>query len=262
MLSRRSATKLCKCLEISALFRDGEVQGATRRPCPWPKHSAASRSSKATAPSTRRKGDLRAAAGCDREIGIALAEAGKLEAALDPPRSARARRWQRASARATSRSATTASASCSRASAASTRRCSASKSARGAYAAQHRYLAVADCEEHIGYALLALDRPGAAVSHLSHARELHDEAGRTRSRRRLRGGPRRRLRPAGAPAPRAGSAARRTAAARSPQRLSTPEPAFRPRAPRRARRAGVRSWPGSAPRERRRRHGGRTMPRG
>jgi hypothetical protein len=53
------------------------------------------------------------------------------------------------------------------------------ESARGAYAAQHRYLAVADCEEHIGYALLALDRPGAAVSHLSHARELHDEAGRT-----------------------------------------------------------------------------------
>ena len=29
------------------------------------------------------EGDLRAAAGCDREIGIALAEAGKLEAALD-----------------------------------------------------------------------------------------------------------------------------------------------------------------------------------
>ena len=51
--------------------------------------------------------------------------------------------------------------------------------ARSAYASLHRYLAVADCEEHIGYALLALDRPGAAVEHLSHARALHDEAGRT-----------------------------------------------------------------------------------
>ena len=51
--------------------------------------------------------------------------------------------------------------------------------ARSAYASLHRYLAVADCEEHIGYALLALDRPGAAVTHLSHARALHDEAGRT-----------------------------------------------------------------------------------
>jgi hypothetical protein len=51
--------------------------------------------------------------------------------------------------------------------------------ARSAYASLHRYLAVADCEEHIGYALLALDRPSAAVEHLSHARTLHDEAGRT-----------------------------------------------------------------------------------
>jgi hypothetical protein len=53
------------------------------------------------------------------------------------------------------------------------------EAARAAYAAQHRYLAVADCEEHIGYALLALDRPGAAVGPLSHARDLHDQAGRT-----------------------------------------------------------------------------------
>ena len=37
------------------------------------------------------------------------------------------------------------------------------EAARSAYASLHRYLAVADCEEHIGYALLALDRPGAAV---------------------------------------------------------------------------------------------------
>ena len=51
--------------------------------------------------------------------------------------------------------------------------------ARTVYTSLHRYLAVADCEEHIGYALLALDRPGAAVEHLSHARTLHDEAGRT-----------------------------------------------------------------------------------
>jgi tetratricopeptide (TPR) repeat protein len=121
-------------------------------------------------------GDVRAAAGCDREIGIALAEAGKLDAALDRLTAARSLldegdrdvaicdhclgivlarlgREQEALQRL--------------------------ESARSAYASLHRYLAVADCEEHIGYALLALDRPGAAVSHLSHARALHDEAGRT-----------------------------------------------------------------------------------
>ena len=124
------------------------------------------------------QGDLRAAAACDREIGIALAEAGKLEAALDRLGAARAVLAE------SDRPGDVAIcdhclgivlARLGREHDALQRL----EAARSAYAALHRYLAVADCEEHIGYALLALDRPGAAVSHLSHARTLHDEAGRT-----------------------------------------------------------------------------------
>src|SRR3954464_15481732 len=123
-------------------------------------------------------GDRRAAAICDREIGIALAEAGELEPALVRLGAAR-----------------TALESGSRPGDIAVRdHCfgivlarlgregealQRLEAARSAYASLHRYLAVADCEEHIGYALLLLDRPGAAVEHLSHARTLHDEAGRT-----------------------------------------------------------------------------------
>ena len=124
------------------------------------------------------QGNLRAAAACDREIGIALAEAGKLEAALD--RLGAAREVLAESDRPGD------VAICDHCLGIVLARLGREhdglqrlEAARGAYAALHRYLAVADCEEHIGYALLALDRPGAAVSHLSHARTLHDEAGRT-----------------------------------------------------------------------------------
>jgi tetratricopeptide (TPR) repeat protein len=122
------------------------------------------------------EGDLRAAAGCDREIGIALAEAGKLEAALD----------RLTTARSLLDEGDRDVAICDHCLGIVLARLGREhealqrlEAARSAYAALHRYLAVADCEEHIGYALLALDRPGAAVSHLSHARTLHDEAGRT-----------------------------------------------------------------------------------
>jgi tetratricopeptide (TPR) repeat protein len=123
-------------------------------------------------------GDERAAAGCDREIGIALAEAGELEPALIRLGSARE------ALEAANRPGDVAI--CDHCLGIVLARLGREhealqhlEAARSAYAAQHRYLAVADCEEHIGYALLALDRPGAAREHLSHARTLHDEAGRT-----------------------------------------------------------------------------------
>lgn len=122
-------------------------------------------------------GDLRAAGACDREIGIALAEAGQLEPAL-----ARLHVAREALASGNRPSDVAVCDHClgivlarlGRENEALQRL----EQARSAYAALHRYLAVADCEEHIGYALLALDRRGAAVEHLSHARALHDEAGR------------------------------------------------------------------------------------
>ena len=123
-------------------------------------------------------GDRRAAALCDREIGIALAEAGELEPAL--VRLGAARNALESSSRPGDL------AICDHCFGIVLARLGREhealprlEAARSAYAALHRYLAVADCEEHIGYALLALDRPGAAVEHLSHARTLHDEAGRS-----------------------------------------------------------------------------------
>ena len=113
--------------------------------------------------------DERAAGRCDREIGIALAEAGELEAAL--VRLAAARTALEAG------NLPGDVAICDHCLGIVLARLGREhdalqrlEQARSAYAALHRYLAVADCEEHIGYALLALDRPGAAVEHLSHAR--------------------------------------------------------------------------------------------
>ena len=123
-------------------------------------------------------GDERAAATCDREIGIALAEAGELEPALirlDAARTALESSDRPGDVAICDHCLGIVLARLGREHDALQRL----ETARSAYAAQHRYLAVADCEEHIGYALLALDRPGAAVEHLSHARTLHDEAGRT-----------------------------------------------------------------------------------
>ena len=122
-------------------------------------------------------GDVRAAATCDREIGIALAEAGDLEPALARLTSARdalAESQRTGDVAICDHCLGIVLARLGREHDALQRL----EQARRAYASLHRYLAVADCEEHIGYALLALDRHGAAVSHLSHARELHDEAGR------------------------------------------------------------------------------------
>jgi tetratricopeptide (TPR) repeat protein len=123
-------------------------------------------------------GDLRAAAACDREIGIALAEAGRLEPALERlyvARTALAAGDRPGDVAICDHCLGIVLARLGRENEALQRL----EQARSAYAALHRYLAVADCEEHIGYALLALDRRGAAVEHLSHARTLHDEAGRT-----------------------------------------------------------------------------------
>ena len=120
-------------------------------------------------------GDQRAAATCDREIGIALAEAGDLEGALVRLDAARSVLERAGDIAICDHCLGIVLARLGREHEALQRL----ESARSAYASQHRYLAVADCEEHIGYALLALDRPGAAVEHLSHARTLHDEAGRT-----------------------------------------------------------------------------------
>jgi tetratricopeptide (TPR) repeat protein len=114
-------------------------------------------------------GDLRTAASCDREIGIALAEAGQLEPALirlESARHALAASDRPGDVAICDHCLGIVLARLGREHEALQRL----EDARSAYAALHRYLAVADCEEHIGYALLALDRPGAAVSHLSHAR--------------------------------------------------------------------------------------------
>src|SRR3954466_15549582 len=109
-------------------------------------------------------GDRRAAAICDREIGIALAEAGELEPALVRIGAARTALE--------SGSKPGDIAICDHCFGIVLARLGREhealqrlESARSAYASLHRYLAVADCEEHIGYALLALAPPRAGASH-------------------------------------------------------------------------------------------------
>ena len=145
-------------------------------------------------------GDERAAATCDREIGIALAEAGELEPALirlDAARTALEAGDRPGDVAICDHCLGIVLARLGREHDALQRL----EQARSAYASLHRYLAVADCEEHIGYALLALDRPGSG-GHAPEPRARPARRGRPhRPRRGLRGRAQRGQRPARAPAP-------------------------------------------------------------